>query len=492
MNFNTVSENKEFQSDNKILFALLKQLILIIILAIIIFFVLPSLNIDENSYLLYLARIGSITFFVSVYIYYKAVDLFICPYIVFYFSFFIFQFGQWFLLSFNIKYDYIHLGYYSSLWDNNMKILLNGTIFIIFAIALFNLGGLFALLFSKKRKISTFKISNDILKKSGWILFFVSIIPTLYNRINEMLVSIRYGYTALYVYTYKNITGISSLDILFIPSCILLLITYKNNKKMKRIIEIIMLLFSALWLLGGGRTEGVSIVLVLLIFNISTLHKINIKKMMSSIIIILITVTLISTFSNYRDEQNKTFETFNNALIENTLEKNPLITSVGEMGWSMGTVFMTMKIVPYYVDYNYGKSYIYSLSRLIPSIFDINGTISNLHTKASYAGNLVTDFYNSSFGMDSTLISESYYNFGYYGVICIFVLGIIIGKILGYRCKKLLINNDLTMYVKLAGLFAIFTLPRRQFAYLVTQSLYILIFIPLFIIIIKKINRQKI
>ena len=534
MDFNTLQNNLKIKRviKDKISYSIVKQVLLILMLVVILLMVLPQFNLNEDKYLLCLSWIGNITFVISVYLYYRATNTLICPYIIFFFSFFCFQFGQWFLYSLGIKYDYIHLGFYATFWDRNSTILFNGTIMAIFCIAIFNLGVLCSLRkkntgkklldsfkmqlisnkalktsswiiflkniiqcvynrinelkvsnkyrYIKKNLLDSFSmqpISNKTIKTSGWMIFLTTIIPCVYNRINELRVSAKYGYLGTYSQINNKQFMLSSLEILFIPSCILLLIAYKKNRLMKNIIQLIMLIIVFLGLISGGRTEGIATLIVLILYNLQLQEKINFKKILTLVISIFLVLSLIGTFGDYRGLENKTADKFITVFVENISSKNPIVRTIGEMGWSMGTIFMTMKIVPNNVQYYYGKSYFTSLSRLIPSSVDFTGTIGKLHEQSFSVSSLITDFYNMSFGTDSTLIAESYYNFGYYGVIAIFFIGLIIGKLLGYSSKKYINDNDLALYVKLAGLYSIFTLPRRHFGYLVTQVFYVLLIV---------------
>jgi len=494
MNFKSQSE--KFTEKKKTCFniksAIVGQLFLIVLLFLAVFFISPNLNLSETQELFYLSWLGTITFIISVLNYYLATNSLLSPYIMFYLSFFLFQYGQLLLYALSIKFDYIHLSFYASLWDNDSVILLDGTRLIIFCIALFNLGALFSLI-GKREKLNK-QIDSDFLsfinrknKIAGWIIFFITIIPTIYVRGYEALISVKYGYSGVYLRS-EAIPIISSLEILFVPSCILLLVSYKNKKNVQTFIQTIMVILSGMYLIGGGRTEGIAILLVLVIYNTIQKEKINFKKLVVTGIILFLIATLTSTISEYRGITNKSFNNFILVLLETISENNPIVKTIGEMGWSMGTVFMTMEIMQNTTDFKYGESYVASFARIFPSSLDFTGIITGLHVKASKISSLISDYYNFDFGTDTTLIAESYYNFGNFGVIAILIIGFIIGKILAYKSKAYLLNNSLALYIKLAGLYSLFTLPRRSFAFLIGQILYVLILVPLFVILVRKIK----
>ena len=202
---------------------------------------------------------------------------------------------------------------------------------------------------------------------------------------------------------------------------------------------------------------------MLIIYNYAKKVEISIRLIFKLVLLSIIFMILISSFSEFRLIADKSIIKFLDVLIYNTIENNVLFKLVGELGWSMGTVFMTIYVVPKQINFGWGSSYLASLSRFIPTSIDPSGIIARLHEISYYPSNLLTNYYQAEFGLDTTLIAESYFNFGVLGVCFMIVIGYFIGKLLGYKQCYNIFNNKFSLYVKLVGSFTLFTLPRRHF-----------------------------
>lgn len=462
---------------------------LIYILTLLFFLVLPTSFLSMNSRIFILAWTGNITFMVSVYLYYKCTSILLSPYILFFLSFFLFHFGQPLLYSFGFDYEFIYNSYYANYWENSEQILFNGMKMIIVSISMFNLGGLWS--FKLKTKNNENFIPNKRIcemKSVGWFLFIFTLIPYYYNKFQQLSISIQHGYQGIYEMSNVGTIRLSVLNILFVPSCVLLLVSYKD-KKINYIFQVLLGFTGLIGFISGGRTESMGIFVMLFLYNIIENNSFKVKNLVLLSLSGYGLLLLLSSFSNFRLVEDKSIVKYLSVLYASTFMGNPITKIIGEMGWSMGTVFMTISVVPKYIFFGLGSSYFASLSRFFPTSLDPTGVVHNLHEISSYPSVLLTKYFKTDFGMDTTLIAESYYNFGYLGIFYIVFIGLVMGKILGYKLSDNIVNKRFSLYIKLIASYSLFTLPRRHFGYLVNQLSYTILLVYLmilFLVIIRK------
>lgn len=467
------------------------QILVIIICSVSILVLKNTVSFSILKKLYYLDWIGIVSIIFTILIYVKRTNQLISPYSLFYIFFILFQFGQSILYAFNIDYEYSIFSYYSNFWDNNLDIVFNGTVYTILCILFFNLGGLLSL---KNRYKSKYAIQSQSIMWTGWIMFGVSFVPTIFSLMNEIRYSMLYGYkTSLDLITSNN------LVIFFVPSCILLVLYYIKSLRNKMILiflKTILLLYSIGLFIVGGRTEGVAIVVILILIQITLQNKkLNIIKYMKIGIIGLLLLIIITSVSDFRDESDKSLGQFVQIISEHATNDNPLFLVIGEMGWSANPLYMTMNIMENDFGYKYGESYSAALMTAIPTKLDPTGTIEQFYEKASL-GRWLTTYTRLSFGVDYSMIAESFYNFGYYGSIIIVIFGYIFGRIFAFLNEDKDNFSIYQWYIKFALLYAIVTLPRRSFSYFVDQYIYIVIVYFIIMVCINKfivkVGRRKI
>ena len=86
--------------------------------------------------------------------------------------------------------------------------------------------------------------------------------------------------------------------------------------------------------------------------------------------------------------------------------------------------------------------------------------------------------YNYTFGTGYSLCAESYANFGYFGFFALFVIGIIVIKLLAKSEERYF-----SRYTSMVLMFEFFTLPRRNFYYVISHPFYCIIIVSIIILI---------
>lgn len=470
---------------NKIGFALFYQLLLCIISILILLVFLPLTYASFNIQLRIISFTGTLAFIVSVYLYYKVTKTFFSPYLVFFTSFFIFQFGQCLLLLFPFNYDYFVFNRFSS------GIVIRGSIFTVFSIIMFNLGALIIETRKKSNEIShsAFKYNEHAQRNLGYLLIALSIIPAFYNSVMEMIVSIKFGYDSTYSNPIDQIFILTFLQNLFIPSCILTLVTFNQKTIQSKLIISIVCIYAAILLVVGGRTEGMAIFVTLLFLKHIMSRNINKKTIGKLAVIICLIIILIPTLANFRLVENKSIGIFFEEAVD-SIVSNPIAETVGEMGYSISPLFMTMGVIPGEINYQYGESYLASFISIIPSSLDFYDIFEGYYKIASLDEWLMHQ-YKMDFGPGYSLIAETYYNFGYWGIFVIFLWGLIIGKLFSYVNPKKLLTNRWQLYVQMVCLYSLITLPRRQSLYFVDQMLYLIVLVYAALLIVQRLIHLK-
>jgi hypothetical protein len=465
---------------NKFNSILVCQLLIGIVSILFLLLVLPLFGLNYHSQLRVISITGTIAFALSIYFYYRETKTLFSPYIIFYTVFFLFHFGQCLMYGLFIQYKYYVFDRFSS------DIVINGALYSVFCIIVFHLGNL-VVLKSKKSINSSFltRINNEqAIRAMGYLLFFLSIFPAFYNSIYEMIVSIKYGYAGTYKYAKEPFFLFTFLQNLFIPSCILLIVTFKQRDVKALIIKLIVCVYAGILLIVGGRTEGIAIFLTLLFLNNVLSKKISRKALVNIGLVLCLIIILIPTLHNFRIAEQKSVGLFFEEAKKSVIS-NPVVETVGEMGYSISPLFMTMGVIPEKVDYQYGKSYLASITSIIPAHLNPIHSLQKFSQSAALDDWLMKQ-YKMDFGPGYSLIAESYYNFGFFGISMMFIWGIILGWLLNHFNLDQLRSNRLSLYFNMVCFYALLTLPRRPSFYFVDQIIYLVVFVWIGILLFQK------
>lgn len=453
----------------------LKAIILFQFFVCVLYLMLTSLPViisDNETGLYTISVIGTISFVISIYLYYRATGILFSPYLMFYSAFFIFQLGQCLLITLGVDYDNYVFNRY------NHEIVIKGIVYSFFCTLLFNFGSLLSLLGKKSKGVLKVNSEKIVVQQFlGKLIFFITLIPAFFNTIREMVVSIKYGYFGMYTNSIDSFFLFDFLQLLFIPSGLLLLSAGNYKDTQSKIIQLIIYIYASLLLVTGGRTEGIAVIITLLCLRTITVGKFTKKNLVRAILVLAFVIMLIPTFANFRNIENKNFISFFEEF-GNSITSNPIVETIGEMGYSISPLFMTMGVIPDKIDFQYGESYLASIASVIPSSLDFTGNISKLVDLAAL-DNWLLEYYGLIYGPGYSMIAESYYNFGYMGIFVIFLWGLLIGKLLGYVNLNDLLSNRFKLYIKLVGLYSLFTFPRRPTIFFVKETVYLIILVSI-------------
>lgn len=153
--------------------------------------------------------------------------------------------------------------------------------------------------------------------------------------------------------------------------------------------------------------------------------------------------------------------------LHDTLTKldNPITASISEMGESMDTIAYTIRLVPESRDFDYGVSYLYALSNIVPNLgwsvhpSVAHGTLSDWLVKTVEPGTAA-----AGGGLGYSFLAEAYLNFGWFGApLWMGIFGYFIARVFlmadsGDPAKQALVASFLSFFL---------ILPRGESAFVV-------------------------
>lgn len=355
------------------------------------------------------------------------------PLVYFSIILYLFSSGQTFLLVLNL--DFANYNVFERI--NNNLIVSDSIIFYSISYVFFHFGVL-TYVFTKD-KVRSYNLLNNInfdddnflktLQLTGFILVLIGIVPfltTLYNNIN---VFINYGYSGYYKMDDVRVSNLFGGFLYYVYTGVVFLVL-SSSRNIKKILILLMILFSVIKFLLGDRGDGIVFALgsYLLYLNFVQLdkEKKKVKNFFTVFILSMFLMTLIPIVSIYR-HGNMTSSLFINILIN----ENPIISTLQNLGSTLYPLAKTMEIVNNFQDPIYGSSYLTAFLLLIPSIFRV-GIISDITSNLiNYSpANWLMETMNMSYGPGFTPFAEAYLNFGWYGIVFMILYGYFMGKML--------------------------------------------------------------
>lgn len=416
------------------------------------------------------------------------------PYNLFYMTFFAFQFGL--PIVYTIFPTYIN--FYFNLFTNQERI--NGLIYSIFCIQLFVYISTPFIDRYKKTSKQTDKASiwkEDKIAEAGLILFVMMGLIAIPLMLYAALQTIVLGFGNAGTRGFLSSNAIFRLvQAFFIPSGLLNL-CFEKNKKKRNLLLIVAGFYALLQLICADRAGGLVTLLVLAYYKFFAENKINKgnrTKLKDKDLKIEVLFTLVLMFLVvllvYIAEARLTTETVS---ILDVLTGGIVIDLLSEVGFNFTSICFMFKYIPDTADVFNGQSYLVALLSLIPKSIDPTGTLTEIYgmlgetwlynmNKIEYQGVL-------DFGVGFSLIAESYYNFGWAGILVFIPLALLIVCFLGKRQSSC---SRMETYIYLVMMLEVLMLPRRQIYNLFKTLEYSIVFIFIYMCVyIWLIYKQK-
>ncbi len=313
---------------------------------------------------------------------------------------------------------------------------------------------------SNRQKLSKFNI-----KKIGNAFLIIFFIPRVYIDLLFLFV----GYENAFNVTISGMVEVFAEG--FFVGAMLLLIAYKNDDKRRKNVFILRLLICAIGMLSGRRQEKVVFLLGLLIvyFNGMTLKKHSLKKKIALISVFYISVVLIATIGDLRAETNISFQMMLECFWDN-LRLKMILEQIEEFAYASYTLAAIIKTYSPYGT-GFGWNYYATFVEILPNV---NGVFTPIIDRLSYVQYVPDELY---FWLGGSILGETYYNFGWYGLLVAIPLGILVRGISNnineaLTCRRF--NIYTIMSVILIGPMLLWN--RGSFGYIVRPFTWLLLF----------------
>jgi len=273
----------------------------------------------------------------------------------------------------------------------------------------------------KKKKSRDVKIifRENYFKKAGYTILFIGVFSLLIDfDVSWLTTSYRnFGSPTIWRYLWT----------LCLPTSGFMLMSI-NNKRVAKTGVVSLLLVSFLYMLMGNRGYAISIFLVLLWLYNNSIKRISKKKFLIISILIVLLSSLFFQMKSYALIEKLSF-----AMYFSLMEESPIISLFQEGSVTFRTIIYTVKYIPEIKGYQFGMSYLWALTTMIPNIF---GT--PIHP-AHYFYEGPSEWLRWNFsplqaetgqGFGFSMIGEAFYNFGIIGVVIImFLFGYCISRL---------------------------------------------------------------
>lgn len=469
--------------------SILSLSLIMILLNIIVWAYIKNMS-ATDSLIIGFARLSFIEIVLTIILWRKIDDTFLSPFFIFYSVAVIYGVGQIFgwslginvgekdLLTYGIDYEYI----------------LSSLVYSVCGLLAFYAG---AVLFfnTNNKKIKNEQSRDNVLDIAAIdivskIIFFVSL-PFLIIYWAKILPSIYMGGYLEYYTVTKNFTNIELIALMladWFP--ISLLLVYAVNIKKKSMLSsaslILLFLYIIVTLYIGGRSVAVALLLALVITNQCFGKKFSRKQFIVMCVAAFLLISTLNVIAETRSTGNRT--------IMSTLEGmsfgvfDTIGGFIGEMGWQMSSVAWTMQFITNNGGFRFGHSYLTAFTVIIPNL----GQWSTHPDTLVNAGDWMQNLLNRKTGMGYSFIAETYYNFSWFGLIALFILGCLISKWLTtINLKNTRYNYRYVVVIIMA--FAVILRPfvRSTMSASLRKLVYVIFVIVLMVYLVKKIIIKK-
>ncbi|NHC43621.1 O-antigen polysaccharide polymerase Wzy, partial [Bacillus sp. MM2020_1] len=377
----------------------------------------------------------------SIISWYKLRKEFLSPYTLFITIIYVFTAGQSFLWAFNIYIE----PFYDLRNEFSESQIFNALFYTCISLTSFHIGALMVLKISLKNnsidkiKSRTAEFSIRAIKIVGWILFAVSILPTILVLKAQIVIALTSGYST--IYQLDVATGVNGLaddiSLFIIPAMLCLLIGYSSEKsKIKHIIILLIGIYISLYLLIGLRNKAVVMLVAALCIWHYCIKPIRGKRALIGIVLSYFIVAFLNVVSQLRSITDKSINDYYELLIKSLGKSELFINTISGMGWSMFPLIKTMEIVPEHYPYRMGSSYLFSFTTLIPNLgfWDVHPAM-----KYSDLSTWLTRTIDYPYGTGYSIIAEAYINFAWFGPIMMCLIGTLVGvvftRVNKFTCK---------------------------------------------------------
>jgi oligosaccharide repeat unit polymerase len=247
---------------------------------------------------------------------------------------------------------------------------------------------------------------------TGWLLLAASIVPTVMLFNSSFSLVMDYGYMSLF----RNMNSMSTalaLSAFLVPGIIFLLAGSAKRRGTQIFCLTATAAYAGIYLFLGARGSAAMVcVAVAWIYDrgIRRIPRMLIAALALAAMVIfpLVRETRL-TGGRYRLSLEEQIQTLSNL-------ENPLTASVSEMGHSLVTVTHTLALVPESRPFDYGTSYLYAATAILPNLgWTVHPSVAH-GLLSDWLVKTVDPFIAAAGGgLGFSFIAEAYLNFGWFG-----------------------------------------------------------------------------
>lgn len=398
-----------------------KQDILFLIFNLIMFVCLIILK--ESTFIINMIGIFSIIQMIISFFYLnnKNISLFSVSGFFIFFTY-IFHFGHTYIYILDSNYTYN----ISNILQNDYNNAINALVFIFITIPFVIFGiGLTSYYVSKKKSYYVPLKKNTYLLMS--ILIIIICFPIrLYIDINKIILFFQEGYNLSRTFQLNGI--LNQFASFYFVGFILLIIIFKNKKRIASVFTIFLLFYQCITMLTGNRgIQLISIVFTMYIYY-KFIRKPTKYDFISLCIIAIIGMKFLTIMSVQRADG---FENPLNLLsLLFSFDNRVILSVLEEFGYTLQTIVLEFRNN---ITHTFGLTYLYSLFTIFPNV---GSFLNNITYNACFVNALNYPKIGGSY------IGELYFNFGFFAPLFSILLGFLVG-LASEKIEEYINNNKL-------------------------------------------------
>lgn len=414
----------------------------------------------------------------------------LCPYVIFLSVLFIFTCGQSLGWAFHLDMGSADLWYRVD-HGLNHSLLLDGLVYSILGVTMFHIGAVLA--YSERATIKPGFDSQNITRACrslGKLMLVIAVPAFLSMAVMNLTAVSGEGYGGYYEAKSKLGAIGRILNILstwYLPSLLILLVAYRDNRKLRNLILAAMLGDVIVPLLVGGRSGAVMAVLGMLLAFRYFIRPIQKKEFIIGACAAYLGAALLNAVAAFRGLINRSFMDLVDLTVASL--KNAASQLIGELGWTLTSICWSMGLVPGSYPYRYGMSYLVSATACIPS-FVFGGKEHHPVIIWDQLGDWLQNALGMSYGPGFTMVAEAYVNFGSFGIVMMGLEGYVVAKFIARTSQKDTENDLLSSIFQILIIMTILKALVRSTVAVAFRDVF-LVLAPLYILLRLSINGKK-
>lgn len=289
------------------------------------------------------------------------------------------------------------------------------------------------LMFSKSSSINTdhVKIEDKNLRFSmtvaGVFLSFMGAYSYLAPRWGRAVTTAVDGYADNFITSsaspIENI--LLNFGLFFIPGLLLVAIANKNSLRVRVFMTITFSVLIVLALTTGGRSDAILLVLAIFWLYTNEIRRLKKVHLVFAGFAGYIFMRISNALAEFRISDDKSISELVSLIVYGKSDGGGTVGNIlNEFGFNIFSLHNTMSLVPSHQNFADGYTYFASMMAIIPSYFFGGYSFSEAAGLPEWLKNTLGLDYGPGF----SIAAESYYNFGWFGIVAMFILGFILVK----------------------------------------------------------------